>query len=112
MNAERGTTPRSAFRVQLRGIGRATDAFPAVLDSHAMSAAEIIAELPRLSPSELAEVQARLRELLAPDHAAAGHAAAAPQVHAPAAHPAVGIWKGRTDLPEDPVGASASCATA
>jgi hypothetical protein len=33
-----------------------------------MSTAEIIAELPRLSESELAQVQAKLRELVKPAH--------------------------------------------
>jgi hypothetical protein len=33
-----------------------------------MSTAEIIAELPRLSASELAQVQAKLRELVKPAH--------------------------------------------
>jgi hypothetical protein len=66
-----------------------------------MSTAEIIAELSRLSRAELAQVQARLRELVGPT----------PPADAPpgptAAHPALGIWKDRTDLPADPVEASA-----
>jgi cystathionine beta-lyase family protein involved in aluminum resistance len=33
-----------------------------------MSPAEIIAELPRLSAAELAQVQAKLRELVEPSH--------------------------------------------
>ncbi len=61
-----------------------------------MSTAEIIAELPRLSAAELAAVQAKLRELVAPT-------VAGTQV---AAHPALGIWKDRTDLPQDSTEAS------
>jgi hypothetical protein len=58
-----------------------------------MSTAEIIAELPRLSPAELAQVQDKLTELVAPARTLAAHAA-------------IGIWKDRTDLPEDPTEAS------
>ena len=65
-----------------------------------MSAAEIIAELPRLSPAELAEVQAKLLELVQPTHATAR------QWQPIEGHPAVGIWRGRSDLPADPVEAS------
>lgn len=65
-----------------------------------MSTAEIIAELPRLSRAELAEVQAKLSELFEPIRPEAG-------VGPIAAHPAVGIWRDRTDLPADPVEASA-----
>jgi hypothetical protein len=78
----------------------AIDAFASMLKSRRMSAAEIIAELPRLSPAELAEVQAKVRELVEPTQADA-HA------NPTAAHPALGIWKDRTDLPADPVEASA-----
>jgi len=61
-----------------------------------MSTAEIIAELPRLSSAELAEVRAKLTELGEPTRADA-------KVNPIAAHPALGIWKNRTDLPQDPV---------
>jgi hypothetical protein len=65
-----------------------------------MSTAEIIAALPRLSRAELAEVQARVRELVdSPPRGVAGDPIAA--------HPALGIWKDRADLPADPVEASA-----
>jgi hypothetical protein len=59
-----------------------------------MSTAEIIAELPRLSPVELAQVQAKVKELVD------SHPVAAPMKPI-AAHPALGIWKDRTDLPDD-----------
>ena len=59
-----------------------------------MSTAEIIAQLPRLSAAELAQVQAKLKEL-------AEATRASPQVNSIAAHPAVGVWKDRTDLPDD-----------
>ena len=50
-----------------------------------MSAAEIIAELPRLSAEELAQVQAKLRELVAP----ARQIPQRPRIHSPRlAHPA------------------------
>lgn len=65
-----------------------------------MSAAEIISELPRLSPSELAEVQAKVGELLSP-------AVVGPKGVPIASHPALRIWKDRTDLPDDPVETSA-----
>lgn len=62
-----------------------------------MSAAEIIAELPRLSAAELAAVEAKLRELVKPaENVPSGIAT----------HPALGIWKDRTDLPDDAVAAS------
>jgi hypothetical protein len=64
-----------------------------------MSAAEIIAELRRLSSTELAEVQAKLKELVEPARADA-------KVNPIATHPALGIWKNRIDLPQDPVEAS------
>lgn len=64
-----------------------------------MSTAEIIAELPRLSPVELAEVQAKVKELVASTPAAA-------RENPITWHPALGIWKDRTDLPQDPVEAS------
>lgn len=64
-----------------------------------MSTAEIIAELPRLSSEELAKVRARVNELVESTPAAA-------QVSAIAAHPALGVWKDRTDLPADPALAS------
>jgi len=57
-----------------------------------MSTEEIIAELPRLSAVELARVQAKLKELVDATPAAA--------------HPALGMWKDRTDLPDDSVEAS------
>jgi hypothetical protein len=65
-----------------------------------MSAAEIIAELPRLNRAELAAVQAKVRELAA--QPPSGVTPGGPV----AAHPALGIWKDRTDLPTDPVEAS------
>lgn len=64
-----------------------------------MSTAEIIAQLPRLSAAELAQVQAKLKELAQPTHAGA-------PVNPIAGHPALGIWKDRTDLPDDSVEAS------
>jgi len=64
-----------------------------------MSAAEIIAELTRLSPEELAQVQAKLVELAGPTR----HIAQSTPV---AGHPALGIWKDRTDLPDDSIEAS------
>ena len=63
-----------------------------------MSTAEIIAELPRLSSAELAQVQAKLKELIEPNRAS--------QVRPIATHPALGIWKDLTDLPDDSVEAS------
>lgn len=56
-----------------------------------MSTAEILAELPRLTPEELAAVQAKLDELV-------GATAESTSAY--------GIWRDRTDLPEDPVEAS------
>ena len=64
-----------------------------------MSTAEIIAELQRLSPAELAQVQAKVKELVQPPSAIV-------PVQPIAAHPALGIWKDRTDLPDDPAQAS------
>jgi hypothetical protein len=64
-----------------------------------MSTAEIIAELPRLSSAELALVQAKIRELVEPARAEA-------QKKQAAAHPALGIWKDRKDLPDDSIEAS------
>jgi hypothetical protein len=64
-----------------------------------MSTAEIIAQLPHLSAAELAQVQAKLKELVEPTRAP-------PPVDAIAAHPALGIWKHRTDLPDDSLAAS------
>ena len=58
-----------------------------------MSTAEIIAELPRLTPSEIAQIRAKLDELTSN--------AAVPPVH-----PAAGIWKDRTDLPDEAAEAS------
>jgi len=63
-----------------------------------MSTAEIIAELPRLSSAELAQVEAKLKELAKPVRVA--------QSGPIAAHPALGIWKDRSDLPADSVDAS------
>jgi hypothetical protein len=64
-----------------------------------MSTAEIIAELPRLSSAELAQVQAKLKELVEParDHT---------QTEPVAVHPAIGIWKDRIDLPDGSIEAS------
>jgi hypothetical protein len=64
-----------------------------------MSAAEIIAELPRLSSGELAQVRDKLKEL-------AASAPVAARVQPSAEHPALGIWKDRTDLPDDSIEAS------
>jgi len=64
-----------------------------------MSTAEIIAELPRLSSAELAQVQAKIRELVEPSTDSAQGVPAA-------VHPALGIWKDRTDLPDDSIEAS------
>ena len=64
-----------------------------------MSTAEIIAELPRLSSGELAKVQAKLKELVESTPSPA-------QAKPIAGHPALGIWKDRTDLPDDSVLAS------
>jgi hypothetical protein len=63
-----------------------------------MSTAEIIAELPRLSSAELAQVEARLKELV--------RSTRETQISSIAAHPALGIWKDRTDLPDDSAAAS------
>lgn len=63
-----------------------------------MSAAEIIAELSRLSPEELAQVEARLKELVKPTRGTPP----SPII----THPALGIWKDRTDLPDDSIEAS------
>lgn len=63
-----------------------------------MSTAEIIAELPRLSSADLAQIAKKLKELAAP---------ARTLTPGPVSeHPALGIWKNRTDLPEDSVEAS------
>lgn len=51
-------------------------------------------------PCRLAQVQARVKELVEPTRADA-------PVNAVAAHPALGIWKDRNDLPADSVEASA-----
>jgi hypothetical protein len=64
-----------------------------------MSTAEILAELPRLSPAELAQVQSKLRELV--ERARDGNT-----IDSAAVHPALGIWKDRTDLPEGSIEAS------
>lgn len=49
-----------------------------------MSTAEIIAELPRLSPEELAQVQAKLSELVAPTGAQPRPIGArSPRTHSP-----------------------------
>jgi hypothetical protein len=64
-----------------------------------MSTAEIIAELPRLSSTELSQVQAKLRELVEADRDSA-------QPGSVAVHPALGMWKDRADLPDNSVEAS------
>jgi hypothetical protein len=64
-----------------------------------MSTAEILAELARLSPDELAQVQSKLRELVEP-------ARDGIPIKPAAVHPALGIWKDRTDLPDDSIEAS------
>ena len=64
-----------------------------------MSTAEIIVELRRLSSAELAEVQAKVRELVEPTRNDG-------PLKPIAAHPALGMWKGRTDLSEDATQAS------
>jgi len=61
-----------------------------------MSAAEIIAELPKLSAGELAQVRSKFKELVEPSP---NGSPAKPIV----GHPALGIWKDRTDLPDDSV---------
>lgn len=63
-----------------------------------MSTAEIIAELPLLSRAELAQVEAKLKELSKPTDGS--------HFGPIAAHPALGVWKDRTDLPDDSVEAS------
>ena len=63
-----------------------------------MSTAEIIAALPRLSSAELAQVDAKLKELAKPTRGS--------RASLIAAHPALGIWKDRTDLPDDSIEAS------
>lgn len=64
-----------------------------------MSTAEIIAELPHLSAEELAQVQAKLMELIQPTRNGT-------QNKPDAVHPALGIWKDRVDLPDDSIEAS------
>ncbi len=64
-----------------------------------MSTAEIIAELPRLSSAELAQVQAKLSELVEPMRNSV-------KTEPVVVHPALGIWKDRTDLPDDSIEAS------
>ncbi len=64
-----------------------------------MSTAEIIAEWPRLSSAELAQVQAKLSELVEPTHDGG-------QTEPVAVHPALGIWRDRIDLPDDSIEAS------
>lgn len=64
-----------------------------------MSSAEIIAELPRLSAAELAQVQAKLSELV-PAH---NNDLPSGEV---SNHPAIGVWKSRADLPDDSAEAS------
>ena len=61
-----------------------------------MSTAEILAELPRLSPDDLAKVRASI------DALTVGPSPMVSLAH----HPAIGLWKDRTDLPLDPVEAS------
>ena len=60
-----------------------------------MTTAAILAELSRLPPADLAQVQATLNDLAEPNRS--------PSV---IAHPALGIWKDRADLPDDPTDAS------
>lgn len=64
-----------------------------------MSSDEIIAELLRLSAVELAQIQAKLKELV-------DGTPATTQTQVAAAHPAVGMWRNRTYLPSDSVKAS------
>jgi hypothetical protein len=64
-----------------------------------MSTAEIIAELPHLSSAELAQVQAKLSELV--DLVPNGNQPSEAAVHA-----ALRIWKDRLDLPDDSIDAS------
>jgi hypothetical protein len=64
-----------------------------------MSTAEIIAELRKLSPEELAQVQAKLKEIV-------GSAPLTATAQPIANHPALGTWKNRTDLPDDAIEAS------
>lgn len=63
-----------------------------------MSSAEIIAELARLTPTELSEVHAKVEELARGERSVA--------VSMIGRHPALGIWKNRSDLPEDSLEAS------
>jgi hypothetical protein len=63
-----------------------------------MSIDEIIAELSHLSGEDLAKVEAKLKQLVV--------SLSPIQAMPIGAHPAVGIWKERTDLPEDSVEAS------
>ncbi len=82
----------------------AIDVFAPTLQFRCMSTAEIIAQLPRLTAGELAEVQAKVSELVNPARAEAPVNDA--QAKPIAADPALGIWKDRTDLSQDPVQAS------
>lgn len=65
--------------------------FIPMLQSAHMGAAEIIAELPRLSSAELAQVEAKLRELIGPTRANARTGSTAthpPRIYSPRlAHP-------------------------
>ena len=77
---------------------RALSTRPFALYDSPMSTAEIIAELPRLRSAELAQVEAKLKELVKPTRQT--------QASPIAAHPALGIWKDRSDLSDDSVEAS------
>ena len=62
-----------------------------------MSTAEILAELPRLSPDDLAKVRATLDALTTARPSSPARLAE---------HPAIGLWRDRTDLPLESVAAS------
>ena len=66
-----------------------------------MSTAEIIKEIRQLNATELAQIQAEVRELVE-SRTSQAPASAQPTP----GHPALGIWKDRADLPEDSVEAS------
>jgi hypothetical protein len=75
------------FRVQpTTYIQNAIGALASMLEFSCMSTADIIAELPRLSPAELAEVQAKLKELVETSRSSASprpSAAHPARIHSP-----------------------------
>jgi hypothetical protein len=94
--AEKASISTAPFLVSIYG---AIDPFACLPYLLYMSSAEIIAELTRLSPAELAQVQAKLKELV---DATPGIVQNQPIT----SHPALGMWKDRVDLPADSVEAS------